>query len=53
MPIKPDEITLGAKKAMEQNPDYGKDVLRVVINETPELRAALLEQGLIKEVDNA
>lgn len=51
MPIKPNEITMGAAKAMEQNPDFGKDALRTVINETPDLKNALLQAGLIKEVE--
>lgn len=50
MPIKPDETTLGAYKAMESNPNYGKDVLTAVINETPMLKDALLQAGLVEEV---
>lgn len=43
MPTKPDKTVLEAAKK-NLNP---KDVLRVVIQETPELRDALLNEGLI------
>lgn len=49
MPTKPDETTKGAYNAMRENPNFAKDALRATINETPELRNALLEAGLIKE----
>lgn len=45
LPTKPDKTVMeAAKKTL--NP---KDVLRVVISETPELRDALLHEGLIKQ----
>lgn len=49
MPKKPDQSVINAAKA-KLDP---REVLQVVINETPELRDALLERGLIKEVPNA
>lgn len=49
MPRKPDSATIDAAKA-KLDP---REVLQVIINETPELRDALLEKGLVKEVDNA
>lgn len=53
MPTKPSAVELGAHKAMQQNPNFAKDVLRAIINETPELSDALLKAGLVKEVENA
>ena len=49
MPRKPDRFTIDAAKA-KLDP---REVLQVIINETPELRDALVERGLVKEVDNA
>lgn len=49
MPRKPSQDTIDAAKA-KLDP---REVLQVIINETPELRDALLEQGLVEEVDNA
>lgn len=49
MPKKPDAQTLGAYDAMRNNPDFGKDVLRTIIAETPELRNAMVENGLVEE----
>ena len=49
MPRKPDQTTIDAAKA-KLDP---REVLQVIINETPELRDALLEQGLVEEVKNA
>lgn len=48
MPSKPTKEVIDAYKK-ELNP---KDVLRVIINETPELKNALLSKGLVKEVNN-
>lgn len=50
MPTKPDQQTLDAHKTVKQNPDFAKDMLKTIINETPELREPLLARGLIKEV---
>lgn len=49
MPRKPDSTTIDAAKA-KLDP---REVLQVIVNETPELRDALLKKGLVKEVDNA
>ncbi len=53
MATKPSAEELGAAEAMRQNPNYGKDVLEAIINETPELAQSLLAQGLVEEVKNA
>lgn len=53
MPTKPDKITLNAAKVMKDNPNFAKDVVRTIINETPALRDELLKAGLVKEVENA
>lgn len=46
MPKKPDKITIEAsKKKLDPHA-----VLSAVINETPELRDALLEAGLVEEI---
>lgn len=45
MPSKPTKEVIDAYK-VKLNP---KDVLRVIINETPELKTAMLEKGLVKE----
>lgn len=46
MPKKPDKMTIEAsKKKLDPHA-----VLSAVINETPELRAALLEAGLVEEI---
>lgn len=50
MPIRPERWELGAADVMRKNPNYGKDALEAIINEVPELRDALLAQGLVKEV---
>lgn len=50
MPTKPSAVERGAAKAMEENPDFAKDALEAIINETPELRSALLARGLVEEV---
>lgn len=49
MPRKPDSTTIDAARA-KLDP---REVLQVIVNETPELRDALLDRGLVKEVDNA
>ena len=49
MPRRPDQTTIDAAKA-KLDP---REVLQVIINETPELRDALLKQGLVEEVENA
>lgn len=49
MPRKPDSTTIDAARA-KLDP---REVLQVIVNETPELRDALLEKDLVKEVDNA
>ena len=49
MPRKPDQTTIDAAKA-KLDP---REVLQVIVNESPELRDALLERGLVKEVENA
>ena len=53
MPTKPNATVLGAMSAMEKNPDFGKDALEAIINETPELSEALLKAGLVEEVPDA
>lgn len=52
MPTKPTEEELGAAEAMRTNPNYGHDAIEAIINETPELRDALLREGLVEEVKN-
>lgn len=47
---KPTQYELNAHKIMQKDPDFGKNVLRTIINETPELKASLLEAGLVYEV---
>lgn len=46
MPKQPDKLTIEASKK-KLDP---KAVLNVVINETPELRDALLKAGLVEEI---
>lgn len=48
MPTKPSAEVLNAAK-VKLNP---KEVLEVVINETPELRDDLLKAGLVEEVED-
>lgn len=48
MPTKPDNLK--AYEAMKKNPNFGKDALEAIINETPTLRDALLKAGLVTEV---
>lgn len=50
MPTKPTAAELNAAKVMRANPNFGHDVLEAVINDTPELREALLREGLVEEV---
>lgn len=50
MPTKPTQETLNAAETMRKNPDFAKDVLMAVINESAVLREALLKEGLVKEV---
>lgn len=52
MPTKPSFKELNAAEAMRKNPNFGHDVLESIINETPELKQALLERGLVQEVKN-
>ena len=47
MPTKPDMKTLNAHKAMKANPEFAKQMLKTIINETPELKEPLLARGLI------
>lgn len=49
MPRKPTKETIDAAKA-KLDP---REVLQVIINETPELREALVEKGLVEEVHDA
>lgn len=49
MPTKPKQAELKAAEYARKNPDFAKDALRAIINETPELRDALLARGLVKE----
>lgn len=53
MSKKPDTSVINAERARKANPNFGKDVLTALINETPELRDELLRRGLVKEVPNA
>ena len=46
MPKQPDKVTIEASKK-KLDP---KAVLSVIINETPELRDALLKAGLVEEI---
>lgn len=48
MPSKPTKDVIDAYKVKLEP----RDVLRVIINETPELKQPMLEKGLIKEVKN-
>ncbi len=50
MPTKPDKETLDAANTMKNDPDFAKSVLTAIINETPQLRDALVREGLVKEV---
>lgn len=50
MPTKPRATELAAAAVMRKNPTFAKDALEAIINETPELRDALLAQGLVEEV---
>lgn len=50
MPIKPTEVELNAIKVMKSDPDFSKRTIETIINETPVLRDALLEAGLVEEV---
>lgn len=50
MPVKPSAIERGAAEAMRKNPNFSKDALEAIINETPELRDALLAKGLVEKV---
>ena len=50
MPTKPTQTELHAAEVARKNPDFGKDALEAVINEIPELRQGLLDQGLVVEV---
>mgnify|MGYP004445352945 CR=1 FL=1 len=48
MPTKPTKDIIDAAK-VKMNP---KDVMRVVIQETPELRDAAIAAGVVKKVDD-
>lgn len=52
MPTKPTTAEKNAAKVMKSNPNFGKDALEAIINETPVLHDALLQAGLVKEVNN-
>lgn len=51
MAVKPDSKILKAYKSSKSNPNFGKDTLRAIINETPALKTALVEAGLVKVID--
>lgn len=51
MPTKPSPTELKAAEIARNNPNFGKDCLEAIINEVPELKKALLEQGLVEEVE--
>lgn len=51
MPTKPSTTIINASKVMKENPNFAKDVVRAIINETPALREELLKAGIVKEVD--
>ena len=53
MPTKPSAAEVGAYEAMRKNPNFGRDALEAIINETPELAEGLLRAGLVEEVKNA
>lgn len=50
MPVKPTPSEINAAKAMRANPNFGHDVVEAIVNETPELKEALLREGLVEEV---
>lgn len=52
MPTKPSPMELKAAEVARNNPNFGKDCLEAVINEVPELKQALLKEGLVEEVVN-
>lgn len=50
MPTKPTEYEVNAAKVFANDPEFAKHAMEAVINETPELRDALLARGLVEEV---
>lgn len=50
MPTKPDKTTMNAAKVMRDNPNFSRDAVLAIINETPLLKEELLKAGLVKEV---
>jgi hypothetical protein len=52
MPIKPTEVELNAINVMKSDPDFSRRTIETIINETPVLKDALLEAGLVEEVKN-
>lgn len=51
MAVKPNEKVLKAFENRKKNPNFAKDTLRTIINETPALKTALVEAGLVTVVD--
>lgn len=51
MATKPSEKTRKAYKKYKSNPNFGKDTLRTIINETPILKSSLIEAGLVNVID--
>ena len=49
MPTKPSKETVAAYEVASKDPDFARKTLEAIINETPELRDALLEHGLVEE----
>lgn len=50
MPTKPSDYEINASKVFAKDPDFARHAMEAVINETPELRDALLARGLVEEV---
>ena len=50
MPIKPDQSVIAAYDTARKDPQFAKHAMEAIINETPELRDALIEKGLVEEV---
>lgn len=49
MPTKPSNAEIMADAVMKSNPDFARQTVEAIINETPELKKALLDAGLVKE----
>lgn len=52
MPTKPSTYEINAYQTMRSNPNFAKDAMEAIINETPQLAQALLDAGLVEEVKN-